>query len=215
MKTIKATAGEIELHKAITEGDNIALSRLYDLYGAKVTSSLKSWYPKFAAKDDAQILEAVNDAFWGYSKNPSTYDIHVSSLQRFLEMAAERDLKNILAREKKHANREELPDTVELQEKFWNRITENGSPTDGEVIESELLADVNNELASYFKNETDVHLAKLVMIGERETEVFSELLQIGHKTIEEQRSEVKKHKDRIKKVLERNDVEAKIKSILR
>ena len=215
MKTIKAPKNEIELHEAIKEGDNTALSRLYDLYGTKVITSLKSWYPKIAAKDDAQILEAVNEAFWGYSKNPFTYDIHTSTLQRFLEVAAERDLKNILAKEKKHANREELPDDVELEEKFWNRITKTGGPTDGEVIESELLKNVNKELSNYFKNGTDVNLAKLVLVGERETEVFSELLQIKHMTIEEQRSEVKKHKDRIKKVIERNEVEKKIKSILR
>ncbi len=215
MRIAKASKEEIDLHKDIMTGDGLALSMLYDIYGEKIISSLKSWYPKIAAKDDTYILEAVNEAFWGYFKNPSTYDINKSTLQRFLEIAADRDLKNILKKEKKFEKKQDLPESVELEERLWNSITENDSQTDAPLIEAELSEDVNKLLSDYFRNEQDISLARLVLNGERRMEIFSEILNLKRKTIDEQRSEVKRHKDRIKKVLDRHEVEEKIKSLLR
>ena len=211
----KATAKEIEYHNLILAEDDLALAKLFDFYGEKITASLKSWYSKYARQDEVLILEAVNEAFWGYYKNPHTFNPEHSTLKRFLEIAAERDLKNILEREKKYFKKQNLPEDVELEEKYWNSIKKDETLSDSQLIFEESLKLINNELAIYFDNETDICLAKLILTGERETETFSNLLGLEKLTIEEQRAEVKKHKDRIKKVLERNQVELKLKRLIK
>lgn len=210
-KTIDKNVG---LHELVLKGNNLALSKLYDSLGNTILTKLKSRYPKFAKQDEGLFFEAVNDAFFGYFKNPFTFDSSKSSLQRFLEIAAERDLINILSREKKHLQTRKAPQDVELEEKFWNSVTKEGKTADGQLIAKQSMQQINTELNNYFENELDIVLAKLVISGERETQVFSIALGIESLDALKQRKEVKKHKDRIKKVLLRNDVEGKLKKIL-
>src|SRR5690606_30949671 len=114
-----------------------------------------------------------------------------STLKRFLEVAAERDLINILAREKKHTKKKELPEDVELQEKLWNSKVDNTETTDTGIIREEVLDTIDKELANYFKTPLDISLAKLVLQKERETDVFAKVLGIKALPLEEQRAEVK------------------------
>ena len=81
MKPKKATDQERDLHSLIIEGDDLALSKLYELHGDSVIRSLKLWYK--GIKDEALIFQAVNEAFLGYYKNPKTYNPELNSLQRF------------------------------------------------------------------------------------------------------------------------------------
>jgi hypothetical protein len=209
-----ASDKELELHLLIKGNNDLALSKLYDLYGESIVVCLKKWFKNIATKDEALILEAVNEAFWGYYKNPNTFDPNLNSLQRFLEIAADRDLRNILQREKKYLNRQQLPENVELQEKFWNSVKKDDHSTDEYIIQQQSLALVDKELASYFTTEQDRTLAKLILLEEKDTNVFSDVLKIQSLPIGEQRKEIKRNKDRIKKVLERNHVRSKLKSFL-
>jgi hypothetical protein len=211
---MKANDKELELHSLIQISDDIALAKLYDLYGESIVKSLKRWFQKVASIDEALIFEAVNEAFFGYYRNPGTFDPNQNSLHRFLEIAADRDLKNILQREKKHSNKQSLPEDVELEDKFWNNIRKDRQSTDEELIWNQSLELVDKELANYFTNEVDISLAKMVLSEKRETEAFSKVLQIQNLSIAEQRKEVKRNKDRVKKVLERNQVPLKLKSLL-
>jgi RNA polymerase sigma-70 factor (ECF subfamily) len=204
----------LELHLLIKEGNDLALTKLYDYYGAGIVLALRQWYPTLAKKDSDYFLEAVNEAFFGYYKNPYIFDPGKGTLKRFLEVAAERDLLNILEREKRHAGKENLPEDVELEEIFWNTMKRDTQSIDEEIIARETMDWVHNELANYFPLETDIVLAKMILKGVRETDAFAEVLQIEKLQKEEQKKEVKRHKDRIIKVMERNQVVLKIKKIL-
>jgi len=210
----KATTEERRLHSAVLTGDDLALSKLYTLYGESIIERLIILYRTVAKKDEDLIFEAVNEAFWGYYNNPTNFDPEQSTLKRFLEVAAERDLKNILAKEKKHFGKRELPEDVELQEKFWNSIVGTTETTDTNIIQEEVMKATDKELANHFKTSLDITLAKLVLQKERETDVFIKALGIEGLSLEEQRVEVKRHKDRIKKVLERNQVEQNLKKLI-
>ena len=212
---MKATLIELDHHKAVLDKDDLALSKLYDLYGDKIIRTLKRWYRTVAKRDEALIFEAVNEAFYGYFNNPSTFNPQQNTLQRFLEIAADRDLKNLLSKEKKHLLRKDLPEDVELEEKFWNSIAKSDNSADATIITDEMMQAVQQLLAIYFLTDTDILLAKMVLSKDRETELYIKVLQIEQLTIGEQRKEVKKTKDRIKKVLERNDIESRIKNLLR
>lgn len=205
----------IALHELIMAGDDLALLKLYDQYGDSIVLSLRSWYPNVAQKDLTHILEAVNEAFLGYYKNPSTFDPNKGNIKRFLEIAAERDLINLLQKEKKHNGKINLPEDVELEEKLWNSITEDTQPADVGLIMQEMMDIVDSELSNYFSTDSDILVAKMILQGIRETWSFAEALQIVELEPEEQRREVKKAKDRINKVIERNKVVSKLKNLLK
>lgn len=211
---MKTTAYELELHTAVLEKNDIALSKLYNSYGQKLVRILKYRYASAFYRDETLIYEAVNEAFQGYYRNPMTFCPERNSLFNFLLVAADRDLINIFQREKKHSNRKNVPEDVELEENFWNTHIKPHDSTDDTIQIQETLTAVQNLLESFFSNDKDVKLAWMVLASERDTESYSEVLKIEKLSIHEQRNEVKKHKDRIKKVLERNDVGATIKSFI-
>jgi len=210
-----ASDKEIEIHSLILTGDALALSRLFDLYGSYLIKVIKRRYPKCAKSDSALILEAVNEGLFGYFRNPKTFNPSLSSLKRFLEVASERDLQNLLTKHAKHVKgRIEVSEDVELEENFWNRVKKSNGSTDGQLIDEESLRLVNSELEKHFDNQIDVEMAKLVLAAERETEAFAALLDLEDLSVEQQREEVKRNKDRVKKVLDRYNVAATIKNLL-
>ncbi|WDO13958.1 hypothetical protein MH928_04475 [Flavobacterium sp. WW92] len=211
----KANNKEIELHNLIKNKDDLALAKLYDLYSESLVAIIKSKYQQASKRDYLFAEEAVTEALFGYYRNPDTFNPELNTLKGFLEMAAKRDMQNILDREKNHLAKEHSPEDVELDETYWNRITRNNNIPDSDLINSELLGKIELELEKHFDNQKDIQIAKMILSGERETRAFSEILKINTLTIEEQRTEVKKVKDRIKKVLERNKVELQLKKILK
>lgn len=211
---MRATNVELDLHNLVKSSDDFALMKLYDLHGLEVARKLKRWYPMIAVSDEALITEAVTEAFFGYHNNPYTYNPELNTLRRFLEIAAERDLKNILQREKKYYDKIVSNESVEVDAKFWNSVISDHPSAVQELIIDERLKLIQDELASHFVSETDITLAKLVLAEERETQTFSSVLNISDQPVDKQRILVKKHKDRIKKVLQRNQVESKIRTLL-
>lgn len=213
MKVKKATQKELELHNSIINRNDVALLLLYDLYGAGIIRTLKSWYPKLAAKNDDSIPEAVNEAFLGYYNNPATFNSEINSLERFLEIAAERDLKNIIEKEKKQKGRVNLPEDVELQDKYWNSIIKDTTAPDQSIIHKEMMKILDKELNLHFKTNVDITLAKMVLSCERNAKLFAEVLGITELPVEQQEKEVKRHKDRIKKIIERHKLEESLKKL--
>jgi len=213
---MRASQVEYELHTLILAGDSLALAKLYDdVYGELVVDILASRYPKVAAKDETLILAAVNEAFFGYYRNPATFDPDKSTLQRFLEVAAERDLQNILAKEAKHGIKKNLPEDVELETIFWNSIKKEQDGPEYQIIAKQTIGLVKTALAGHFDRSEDRIVAAMIIAGERETNAYSAVLQIDDLTQEEQMDEVKRVKDRIKKVLDRKGVVDKIKNLLK
>lgn len=204
----------ITLHQLVQSGDTLALAKLYDEYGENIVNVLRIDFNDLAKKDDSYLFEAVNQAFMGYYSNPNTFDPTQKTLKNFLILAAKRDLQNIIEKNKKHVGKLKALTDVEVEENIWNRIEENTHLPDAEIIQSESISLVNQELRNYFKNECDFELAKMILRGERETEAYAAILQIETLEKAEKQEEVKKHKDRIKKVLDRNQVELKLKKLL-
>lgn len=211
---MKATSQELELHHAIKNRDDIALPRLFDEYVEKVVKSLEIKYRSVSKRDKDLIVMAVNDAFLDYYFNPDRFNPQLSGLLGFLKMASRSDLINLLKKEENRNMKNDFLEDVELQEKFRNSIIKSYSSADTTILSDEIMEAVRHILEKYFSTETDIALALMILSKERETEHYVEVLEIGELTLDEQRAEVKKQKDRIKKVLERNDIENKIKSLL-
>lgn len=197
----QATPDEIELHNLTLNGDEIAFSKLYSKYSEEIFNSLKMFYPAIARKDDAIIMEAVSEGFLGYYKNPSTFNAEVSTLKKFLLLACERDLINILDKEKRKIKKMQF---VEVEDDFWDRKIGSEENPETILLRKEGEQTKTSELQNVLKNEVDVELAKLIKNGERKTEMFSKVLQIENLSFAEQQKIVKQNKDRIKVTLKRN-----------
>jgi hypothetical protein len=66
------------------------------------------------------------------------------------------------------------------------------------------IKSVDHHLARYFDNERDVQTAKLILNNKAEVPAFVLLLDIGSYRIDDQLSEITRHIDRIKKILDEN-----------
>ena len=211
----KATPFEIELNTLVKNDSPLALSKIFDAYGGHITSKLKKLYSKYAKIDETLVLQSVNDALWGYYRNPHTFDPDKNTLLRFLEIAAERDLINLLKKERKFLDfKNDLPSDVELEEKMWNRATRNGDSPESDFINKEVLYKIDEQFKNHFKNDRDIELAKLILGKVRETRRFSTVLEISELDIDEQQKLVKQHKDRIKKILDRHNIEVTLKNLM-
>lgn len=197
----QATPDEIELHNLTLDGDEIAFSKLYTLYSESIFHSLKRFYPAIAKKDDAIIMEAVSDGFLGYYQNPSTFNPQVSTLEKFLRLACERDLINIIDKEERKIKKMRF---VEVEEDFWNRKVGSEENPETILLQKESEQAETSQLQNVLKNDVDVELSKLILNGERKTEMFSKVLQIENLSFSEQQKIVKQNKDRIKVSLKRN-----------
>jgi DNA-directed RNA polymerase specialized sigma24 family protein len=196
----QATPDEIELHKLTLSGDETAFSRLFSLYSEEIFVSLKKLYPVISRKDEAIIMESVSDGFFGYYKNPSTFNPEISTLNKFLHLACERDLINIMDKDERKIKKMGF---VKVADDFWNRKIVDEENPESILLEKENEQTKNHELKNVFDNEVDIELAKLIRNGERRTEMFSKVLKIENLSFEEQQKIVKKSKDRIKVILKR------------
>jgi hypothetical protein len=212
---MKAAPEEMELHIAVLNGEDIALSKLYDNYSMKITRELESRFQSTAKKDNDFISRAVNDTFLSYYFKPGSFNPEKNTLFGFLKFSAIRDLLNILDREKKHLLGKNLIEDVELWKTNGNSILKSYSSADATILSDEIMTITQNVLKEHFHSEKDIAIAILVLSEIRETEYYSEELEISDLTLPEQRIEVKKHKDRVKKVIERNDIVNKIKNLLK
>ncbi len=71
------------------------------------------------------------------------------------------------------------------------------------MIDKEGDGILNTELKKHSDSDRDIEMANLILARERDTSVYAGVLAITHLNFDEQQQEVKRNKDRIKKVLDR------------
>jgi len=203
----QATTGEIELHSLIKSGDDLAFVKLCDLYLESTINKVRQFNWQIHLNDSSLITEVVVDSFYSYLYNPDKFDYRKQTLERFLVIDAEGDLKNALAKKKREQNKIEIiKDEVEVDKQFGNsemgKIKNLNTPIQI-MIGKEAEEVLNAELKKHFDSARDIEMANLILARERDTSVYADVLEIAHLNFEEQQQEVKRNKDRIKKVLDR------------
>lgn len=181
------------IHRRIVQGDPTAPAELAQHALPQMQSHLKQC--RFDIKDPDLIDDAAIDALMSYIKNPGSYQQHKRKLLGYLNMSAEGDLRNALAKADRRRKRERRDESVELRS-----LAGNKDNADDQVERNDR---VDSKLKSLFPDLRDQQLAELIVEGVRSTDSFAEVLGIRHLDLEEQRREVKRHKDRIKKILKR------------
>ena len=187
------------LHKQLLQGDRTASEEVASLLLTPITNQTSR---KFPFTDEHIVAEGVTDAILDYCENPQKFDATRGvPLDGFIRMAARRNVSNLLRGEKRRKVREEKYGRAKLE----SPVELSGSV--GNLLQKDKKMRVQRPMAeamTILKDKKDQQIHKLRLQGERRTQVFAQVLEINHLTAEVQRREVKRAKDRIDKVLERN-----------
>jgi RNA polymerase sigma-70 factor, ECF subfamily len=191
---------ERDLHRRLLDGDAVAPAVLTMNYLGPIVQRLRTTSP--GVGDDTLIQDAATDAILNYAERPTQFDPARSKLFSYLVMAARGDLRNALAKQRRRERREVLHDRVEDLPLVRNLEQGESEPAlgTGETVSFE---EVRRAVQAVITDATDRRLVELMLDGERRTGAFAKVLGIAHLADEQQRRMVKRHKDRLKKRLER------------
>jgi RNA polymerase sigma-70 factor, ECF subfamily len=185
-----------EIHERLLAEDVTAPAELAEILLEPLLQRLAQKYPQLPDPD--LLYDAVTDALMSYIKRPAQFNPAKRTLIGFLVMAAEGDLRNALAKVKRRRQKEIPLKDVELKVAAGNSKIEAGNSSTEPEREK-----LRQALPMIFEDPKDLAMVELMMSGERTTEAFAEVLKLQHLPLEQQRREVKRHKDRLKKRLER------------
>ncbi len=177
------------IHGRLRAGDPTATAELAEALGNVLFRRLRS---RYARVDADMVADAAWDALLAYMRRPDAFDPSRRSLLGYLQMAAEGDLRNAMAKNRRRRE-DPLPD-VELADSRGKREMEQ--------LEASMdAARLQEELRRRFPDPRDLAAVALLLEDERSTSAFTEVWGLGSLPVEEQRQEVKRGKDRLKKAL--------------
>lgn len=181
------------IHERLLAGDPTATAELAETVGDVLFRKLQMKYPR---QDPDLVRDAAWDAIRGYMEQPGAFDPSKRGLIGYLQMAAEGDLLNAMAKVRRRRRREDLVDPVEL--------ALLGGKKGQEELEARMdAARFGPQLARLFPDRADREAIELIVEGERSMAAFVEVWGFGKLPVEQQRKEVKRGKDRLRKALER------------
>jgi len=184
------------IHKRLLAEDATASAELVETIMDELTEKLGGRYPNQRGSD--LIADAITEALMGYIKNPAQYKPEKMGLFSYLLMSANGDMLNSLAKVRRR--KEIFFEDVELEAADGKEFVEAVAVGPETRIHAQRL---RKEIYELFDDPKDRDIASLIIEGERSTEAFAEIIGIKDMSDDEKRREVKRHKDRIKKRLER------------
>lgn len=196
------------LHERLLSGDMTAPEEAARKYLPLIEAHVaaRAWNI-YHIKDRELIWNATVDAvLLDYILHPARFDPSKSGLLGYLKRAAERDLINELAKNRRQQRGEDLYGDVEEGIRGRNkpselaRIMRNAE----EETVSRIQQQRDTAAATNADNERDSALLRLMVDGERSTSKFAVVLGIEALPVAEQRRIVKQHKDRLKVQLKRS-----------
>lgn len=191
----------LRLHLRLGDLDPIAPADVCRAYLPALLGWLDGKYPSI---DPHLRQSAAHDALLGYFLRPESYDPHRGDLGTFLRVTARSDLCNLLRSEGRHHRRRVAWPVVELDQEsgYFSGVADDPATQADRQEEAEQWAAFWGELRERLSGE-ERRVLDLMLAGERRTAAFAEAAGLCHLAPEEQRREVKRVKDRIKKRLER------------
>jgi RNA polymerase sigma-70 factor (ECF subfamily) len=150
-------------------------------------------------------VEAAEDAVLALIRNPESYSPMLQTLEVYLRMSARGDMLNALAKEQRRKKHEAPCDSVEDLVEAGKHKGHDDDPALSLRVAEESQNTLNSIPDSVRQrlSETDLCALQLVLDGERRNTVFAELYGLLHLSADEQTRTVRRHKDRLKKMLKR------------
>ncbi len=194
----------LQLHARLLNKDPTAPVDLASDYLVSLSAWLRRRNPRIHPDD---CDSAADDAIVALVKNPRSYKPERQTLEVYLRMSAQADLKNLLAKEAKHRQGRTDLESVEKCKDAWKYL---GDSEDDPIHVAErreagaMRAKVVKALVKAgSKDKADARVLELMHKGERETAAYAEVLGITHLDKKEQAREVKRAKDRLTKRMQR------------
>jgi DNA-binding CsgD family transcriptional regulator len=190
------------LHRRLLAGAATASSQLAVAY----VDRLVDW---LAAKDPCAPehfrIEAAGEAVLSLIRNPAAYDPTRLGLFEYLCMAARGDLRNLLARERKHHRGRVAWGIVEDAAGGGNYLGRDEDPSLPLRLAEAAAMPQDPAWAEVYAaaSPAERRVLDLMAAGERSTADFAAALGLAERTKEEQEREVKRLKDRLKQRLKR------------
>lgn len=199
----------LALLRRLVENDPPAPSELATAYLEPLARWLARANPQTGT---SECDTAAEDAILWLIKHPASYDPAGMTLEAYLRMAAKRDLQNVQRAEGRHASRRADWGAVELSRSVGKHVIDVDSDPARIVELQEMVEEIVRKrprmpaaaLAGLTPGE--VQALGLVECGERRTELYAVALGISHLPPEQQQTEVKRVKDRLKVRLKRAGV---------
>jgi RNA polymerase sigma-70 factor (ECF subfamily) len=159
---------------------------------------------KYPSVDPHLRQSAAHDALLGYFLRPQSYDPHRGDLGTYLRVTARSDLWNLFRSEGRHYRRRVAWPVVELGQEsgYLSGGADDPAAQAERQEEAEQWTAFWRDLQGRLSGE-ERRVLDLMLAGERRATAFAEAAGLSHLPPEEQRREVKRVKDRIKKRLER------------
>jgi RNA polymerase sigma-70 factor (ECF subfamily) len=192
----------IALHQRLLAQDCTASNDLADAYLEQLVIWLREIAPLVAEEIH---FEAAEDAVLALIRKPESYSPALQTLEVYLRMSARGDMLNLLSKELRRKKHEVPCQSVELLPdggKYLGRDDDPALPLGLAEEQQNRTSDIPDHLRREL-SETDLHALELILHKERRTAVFAELYGLLHLPAKEQERTVKRHKDRLKKILKR------------
>ena len=188
------------IHQRLVAGDPVAPAEFAELMVPLLAKILR--IANKDLRDESMAEEAAIDAILDFVKSPQTYVSDRSSIWSFLEMAARRNLANLLVKEQRQRGRISRFKDIALHDPARKKDQESPLAFLAELeITATCRERVNTEIASLSPMEAKVF--RLMSDGVRQTDKYVRVLGIADKPMKEQRQKVKQVKDRLMKRLKR------------
>lgn len=190
---------EYSIHQRLLEKDPIAPSELAENY---IESLVLRLGRQFSNLDDPHFVhDAAVDALLNYAQHPERFKPEKGKLYSYLLMSARGDLINKLKSEGRRRQREVHIENVELLPDLRNILL--GESENIELPPGLSMVDIKSQIEQIITDQADRKLLELILDGERKTKCYAEVLGITHLSMDEQRRQVKRAKDRLIKRLQR------------
>jgi RNA polymerase sigma-70 factor, ECF subfamily len=192
----------LALHQRLGAHDPTAALDLVVAYLAPLVVWLGETVPNVA--EDIR-LEAAEDALLTLIRKPESYRPEGQTLEVYLRMSARGDLRNLLRKERRHHQGRVPWKSVEHSAdagKYLGRHDDPALPL-RLAEEEQTLAGAIPDSVRRKLSEIDLRALELILQKERRLGVYATLYGLLDRAMEEQERIVKRHKDRLKKVLKR------------
>jgi DNA-directed RNA polymerase specialized sigma24 family protein len=185
----------IALHRRMLERhSNVVPAQVADAFLLPLVKALERRFRDLS--DQHEIEEEAARSLLNYFNEPKKFKADRGSLLNYLYMDASANLKDI------HRRREKVVlHSVPFDEYVMNDAVEGNRlrPTTADEDSSRV-----DRVLARLSDPVDQEVLRLIMEGERNTEVFVTLLGLEHLSKAEQAAAVQRHKDRVKKTVRRH-----------
>ncbi len=199
-----ASPDELDLHRRLlSRNDDTASAELFVRYCIVLDGRLRANFEFFQMTDE-DISDAITTAWLEYTDRPERYKPEGQSLRNFLYTRAKSRLKDMRRKVRKELDFENSDDEfVEVSREFTDNIVEGSSKLEDRVLDCIVNDELWQKIQELVPDEQDLKIVRLMLDDVRETSAYVTLLKIGHLPENEQRKQVKRVKDRLKKRLQR------------